>query len=232
MSLAVGGKRRFDGSWSARDKWLTLFRLVPWFIRGLWKRLFFANASGITLIGPNVKIYYARKLRVGANFVAERGCEINCLAERGLVFGNRVSVGSYAVIRPANIYGGDIGEGLKVGDESNIGPYSYIGCSGFIEIGNRVMISPRVSIYAENHVFADTSIPMKEQGVKRGFVKIEDDCWIASNSVILSGVTVGKGSVVAAGSVVTKDVPPYAVVGGNPAKVIKMRKDRTVVKTS
>ena len=64
---------------------------------------------------------------------------------------------------------------------------------------------------------------MIEQGVNRSFVKIEDDCWIASNAVILAGVTVGKGAVVAAGSIVTKDVPPYSIVGGNPAKIIKSR---------
>ena len=85
------------------------------------------------------------------------------------------------------------------------------------------MMSPRVSIYAENHIFDDRERPMIDQGVKRSFVKIEDDCWIASNAVILSGVTIGRGSVVAAGSIVTKDVPPYSVVGGNPAKLIKSR---------
>ena len=65
--------------------------------------------------------------------------------------------------------------------------------------------------------------PIMKQGVKREFVKIEDDCWIAANTVILAGVTIGKGSVIAAGSVVNKDVPPYSVVAGVPAKVIKSR---------
>jgi acetyltransferase-like isoleucine patch superfamily enzyme len=73
-------------------------------------------------------------------------------------------------------------------------------------------------------LFDDPELNIKEQGVKREFVKIEDDCWIAANTVILAGVTIGRGSVVAAGSVVTKDVPPYSIVGGVPAKVIKSRK--------
>ena len=64
---------------------------------------------------------------------------------------------------------------------------------------------------------------MKEQGVTRQFVVIEDDCWIASHSVILAGVTVGRGSIVAAGSVVTTDVPPYSIVAGVPARVIRPR---------
>ena len=85
------------------------------------------------------------------------------------------------------------------------------------------MISPRVSIFAENHDFDNPNIIMKEQGVTKKFVKIEDDCWIAANSIILAGVTIGKGSVIAAGSVVTKDVPAYSVVAGVPAEIIKSR---------
>jgi len=137
--------------------------------------------------------------------------------------GERVSIGKFAIIRPGNSYGGEIGEGLKIGDHSNIGPYCYIGCSGYIEIGNNVMMSPRVSIYAENHVFDRIDTTIQSQGVHRQFVKIEDDCWIAANSIILAGVTIGKGSVIAAGSVVTKDVPPYSIVAGIPATIIKQR---------
>jgi acetyltransferase-like isoleucine patch superfamily enzyme len=85
------------------------------------------------------------------------------------------------------------------------------------------MISPRVSIYAENHVFTDHTQTINSQGVIRKNVIIEDDCWIAANSIILAGVTIGKGSVVAAGSVVASDVAPYSVVGGVPARLIKKR---------
>ena len=136
----------------------------------------------------------------------------------------RVTIGKYAIIRPSNIYGGPIGEGLTMGDNSNIGPYNYIGCSGKITIGNNVMLAPRVSIYAENHVFDHPEILIRDQGVEKKEVIIEDDCWIAANSILLAGVTIGKGSVVAAGSVVTENVPPYSVVAGVPAKWIKSRK--------
>jgi acetyltransferase-like isoleucine patch superfamily enzyme len=114
-----------------------------------------------------------------------------------------------------------------MGDHSNIGPFAYVGCSGLIRIGNNVMISPRVSLYAENHVIAGINIPMKEQGVIQKGIVIEDDCWIAANSIILDGVTVGRGSVVAAGAVVTRDVPPYSVVAGVPATIIKSRKNNS-----
>lgn len=117
--------------------------------------------------------------------------------------------------------------GLIVGDNSNIGPFSYIGCSGLITIGSNVMISPRVSIYAENHNFERTDIPMKDQGVTRKDVIIEDDCWIAANSVVLAGVTIGKGTIIAAGSVVTTDIPSYSIAAGVPARVIKKRNEHS-----
>ncbi|MES2003070.1 MAG: acyltransferase [Bacteroidota bacterium] len=215
---------RFKGQWSAADKTITLARLGFLFIRGCYERLFFAEAKGLVLIGKGASIRYAGYLQAGKDLIVEDYAEINCLSSKKIVIGDRVTIGKFAIIRPSNSYGGEIGEGLKIGNNSNIGPYSYIGCSGYIEIGDNVMISPRVSIYAENHVFESTDLTMKEQGVHRQFVKIEDDCWIAANSTILAGVTIGKGSVVAAGSVVTKDVPPYSIVAGVPAQIIKQRR--------
>ncbi len=214
---------RFNENWNALDILTTYIRLSIFFIRGCYQRLYFKKSKGLVLIGKQVSIRYAHNLEVGKDFIIEDYAEINCLSKQKIKIGNRVTIGKYAIIRPSNLYGGEIGEGLKIGNNSNIGPYSYIGCSGFIEIGNNVLISPRVSIYAENHVFIHTNHPIKEQGVTKQFVKIEDDCWIASNSIILAGVTIGKGSVIAAGSVVTKDIPPFSVVAGVPAKVIKSR---------
>jgi len=199
-------------------------RLSLFFLRGCYHRMFFGQSSGLVLVGKGASIRYAKYLQAGKDLIVEDYAEVNCLAEKKMILGDRVTIGKYAIIRPSNIYGGEIGVGLKIGNNSNIGPYAYIGCSGSIEIGDNVMISPRVSIYAENHVFDRTDMLMKEQGVVRQFVKIEDDCWIAANSIILAGVTIGKGSVIAAGSVVTKDVPPYSIAAGVPAKVIGSRR--------
>jgi acetyltransferase-like isoleucine patch superfamily enzyme len=216
---------RFGADWDRLSTTGVLVRMAICWLRGILIRWRLGSSKGLFLVGKRVTIRQAAYIHVGKNFIAQDHCEINGLSQKGLVFGDKVTVGSYAIIRPSNLYGGEAGVGLKVGNNSNIGPYSYIGCSGYIEIGDNVMMSPRVSIYSENHNFSDPEIPMNEQGVTRSFVKIEDDCWIAANSVILAGVTIGKGSVVAAGSIVTKDVPPYSIVAGNPAKVIKNRKD-------
>jgi acetyltransferase-like isoleucine patch superfamily enzyme len=214
---------RFPAEWKSYDVLTTLYRLSFFYLRGMIQRLYFKRSSGWVLIGKGASIRYARHLSVGRDFIVEDYAEVNCMTYRGITAGDRVTIGKHAIIRPTNIYGSAIGEGLKIGNNSSIGPYSYIGCSGFIEIGDNVMMSPRVSIYAENHLFDHPELTIKEQGVKREFVKIEDDCWIAANTIILAGVTIGRGSVIAAGSVVTKDVPPYSIVAGVPAKVIKSR---------
>jgi acetyltransferase-like isoleucine patch superfamily enzyme len=215
---------RFQAGWSNQNKMITYNYLFFFFIRGLLLRLRIKSVKGLLLVGKNARIFYPKNLQVGYHTIIEDGAEINCLSLQGIKLGNRVTIGKYAIIRPSNIYGGPIGEGLTMGDNSNIGPYNYIGCSGKITIGNNVMLAPRVSIYAENHVFDHLDILIRDQGVEKKEVIIEDDCWIAANSILLAGVTIGKGSVVAAGSVVTENVPPYSVVAGVPAKWIKSRK--------
>jgi acetyltransferase-like isoleucine patch superfamily enzyme len=221
--MSTTRSNRFGEGWSLHNRGLTYYYLAFFFLRGLMYRLCIGSVKGSLFIGKNVAIRYPKNLHLGNQVIIEDGAEINCLASNGMHLGDRVSIGKYAIVRPSNIYGGPIGEGLVMGNNSNIGPYNYIGCSGKITIGDNVMLAPRVSIYAENHVFDNPNITIKAQGVSKMEVVIEDDCWIAANAVILAGVTIGKGSVVAAGSVVNKDVPAFSVVAGVPARVIKSR---------
>jgi len=192
--------------------------------RGLWWRLWFKSCTGLLFIGKHVTIRNPEYISAGRDFVAEDYCEIQGLSREGIIFGDRVSVGRFAMIRPSGYYGREIGAGLKVGNHSNIGPYCFIGCSGHIEIGDNVLMGPHVGMYAENHNFSRTDVPIRAQGVTRKFIIVEDDCWLASRSVILAGVRVGRGAIVAAGAAVGMDVPPYAIVGGVPARVIGWRK--------
>src|SRR5690606_34804646 len=134
-----------------------------------------------------------------------------------------VTIGRFAMIRPSGYYRGSIGRGMRVGNHSNIGPFCYIGCSGLITIGDNVLMGPRVSMSAENHIFSDVTTPIRRQGVTRKEIAIADDCWLGSNSVIAAGVKIGKGSVIAAGSVVTREVPDYSIAAGVPARVIRDR---------
>lgn len=118
------------------------------------------------------------------------------------------------------------GRGVTLGDHSGIGINASIGEQ--THIGSDVMMGPDCVIYTRNHRFDRLDIPMREQGYGPVEpVEIGDDCWIGGRVTILPGVHVGNGAVIAAGAVVTKDVPPYAVVGGVPAKIIYNRKDGT-----
>lgn len=201
--------------------------LLARMIRGLFWKLRLRSVTGLLLADRGARVLHGQHLRTGRRFSMEEGCMIMALSKRGIVFGERCTVGRFATIAPTNPLLGEPGEGLKVGDHSNIGPYSFIGCSGFIEIGNRVLMGPRVNLMAENHEFSRTDISMKDQGVRREFIRIEDDVWLGVGSTILAGVTVGRGSIVAAGAVVTKDVPPFSVVGGVPAHILKQRDSAT-----
>lgn len=214
----------FDPFLTTTDIIMMLLQISIWGLRGAIVRLRFKASRGLMLIGRGTLIRHPRYIQVGKNFIVEDYAEIMALSRHGIVCGNNVTIGAFATIKPSNYYGRSLGQGLYIGDNSNIGRYTYVGCSGLITIGKDVMISPRVSFYAENHNFSSTDKPMIEQGVTCEPITIEDDCWIASGAIILAGVTVGRGSIVAAGSVVSKSVPPYSIVAGIPAKVIRSRK--------
>lgn len=112
---------------------------------------------------------------------------------------------------------------LVIGDNSGIGRNCVVGKG--TTIGDNVMMGPDVIIYTNGHSFERTDIPMIEQGyTERRAVHIGNDVWIGSRVTIMPGVTIGNGVVIGTGAVVTKDVPDYAVVGGVPAKILKMRK--------
>ena len=117
---------------------------------------------------------------------------------------------------------------LGDGNDISIGNHCRINENVYIEgaiIGNYVMIAPNVSIYASTHLYLSTDIPMVMQGqTKKTLTIIEDDVWIGRNVLIMPGLKIGKGSIIGAGAVVTKDIEPYSIVGGVPAKLIRRRK--------
>jgi maltose O-acetyltransferase len=115
------------------------------------------------------------------------------------------------------------GRDISIGDYSGIGINAWIG-SG-TTIGAHVMMGPDVMVFNRNHQASRCDIPMSEQGMASYMpVTIEDDVWIGARAILLPGVTVHSHSIVGAGSVVTKDVPSWVVVAGNPARVLRDRK--------
>ena len=116
------------------------------------------------------------------------------------------------------------GRNIEMGDDSGIGANTEIPSDTII--GKNVMLSRRCYVLHRNHEFKRTDIPIIEQGFKETKrLIIEDDCWIGLNSLLTPGRHIKKGTIVAMGSVLTKDFPEYSIVGGNPAKFIKSRKE-------
>lgn len=110
---------------------------------------------------------------------------------------------------------------FSLGDRSSVGDNTYI--LGKVTIGKDVMMAANCALIASNHNTNRVDVPMNTQGGTDEPIVIEDDVWICYGSTICAGVHVGKGAVIAAGAVVTKDVPDYCVVGGVPARVLKKR---------
>lgn len=212
-----------DSRISMIDKMIIFKKTGTKLIRGFWKRLFLKRAKGMFIVGRHVQITHGKHIICGKSVKFEDYSEIHGLCSEGLVFGDCVTIGRGVLIRPSSYYGGDLGTGLIIGDHSSIGPYGYVGCSGKIKIGNNVMFGPKCSLFAENHVFSDTETTIKSQGVAQKGIVIEDDCWIGSNCIILDGVTVGKGSVIGAGTLIAKDVPAGSVIMDKRNRVIRSR---------
>ncbi len=137
---------------------------------------------------------------------------LDVLPFRRFELGQKTTVEDYCVINNG------VGDVL-VGEHSRVGIGSVL--IGPVTIGNQVIIAQHVVISGLNHGYQDIDLPIRQQPVTALPIVIADECWIGSNAVITAGVQIGKHSIVAAGSIVTKDVPPYSVVAGNPAKVIK-----------
>ncbi len=128
------------------------------------------------------------------------------------------SLGDYSVIESFACINNAVGD-VMIGNHTRIGLHNTI--IGPVEIGSHVNLAQGITVTALNHNFDDTQKRIDEQGVSTIPVTIEDDVWVGANAVILPGVTIGNHCVVAAGAVVTKDVPPHSLVAGVPAKVIK-----------
>lgn len=137
---------------------------------------------------------------------------------------NRFELGRNSVIEDFCTINNGVGSVL-IGNQTLVGMSNVI--IGPVEIGDNVIIAQNVVISGLNHEYKNIHTPISGQPVNTKPIVIEDDSWIAANVVITAGVTIGKHSVIAAGSVVTKSIPPFSVAAGNPAKIIKKYDSQT-----
>ena len=131
---------------------------------------------------------------------------------------NKFELGACSTIEDFSAINNGVGS-VIIGDQTKIGLSNTI--IGPVTIGNNIRLAQNITLSGLNHNYQDVSIPIHVQGVSTSPILIEDDTWIGANVVVLAGVKVGKHSIVAAGSVVTKNIPEYSVAAGNPARIIK-----------
>ncbi len=115
---------------------------------------------------------------------------------------------------------------VKIGRHVSLNEWVFLDGYGGLVIEDNVRIAHRVSINTSNHKYDRLDIPIHKQGLSSKPVHIKHDVWIGCGAIILQGITIGENAIVGAGAVVTKDVPANAIVGGVPAKVIKMRGEK------
>ena len=178
-----------------------------------------ANLPGST--GVHLRRFYVRR-RLGQ---CGAGLFLGC---GGIVKGaNNISLGDgNSFNRHLFLSAEDNGE-IRIGNNVNVNCNVHIdaSCGGRIEIGNDVLIAQNVVIRASNHAFRRADIPIRGQGHQGGRIIIEDDVWIGANCVICPDIRIGRGAVIGAGSVVTKDIEPFEIAGGVPARRIKLRNE-------
>lgn len=139
-------------------------------------------------------------------------------ARRDLIPFNGFELGVDSIIEDYATVANGMGS-IIIGDRTLVGIANVL--IGPLRIGNDVIIAQNVVLSGLNHGYQDVSRPIRNQSCSAAEIVVEDEAWIGANAVITAGVRIGKHAVVAGGSVVTKDVPPYAVVGGNPARILR-----------
>lgn len=181
-------------------------------------RFVFQELGQSSNIEPGVYLIGADGIQLGKQVILRSRVSLEVLDPQShLIIGDGVTLDLGVSIK-AHSGSGEI----SIGDRTYIGPYTCLSGRD-IKIGINCLIASHSSIYASNHNFADPTQPMNQQGHSYKGIVIEDDCWLGTGVRVLDGVTIGKGSIIGAGSVVTKDVPPFAIAVGVPAKVVHHR---------
>lgn len=178
--------------------------------------------------------YYVRRILGRATCVLGVGSRLGWSASiyNGSAASQSITIGAYSIIK-GELFVFPHGGRIVIGDWCYVGEGARIWSAESIEIGNRVMVSHNVNIFdnlthplsarLRHRHFRQIATDGHPKSIDLGErpVRIEDDSWIAAGATVLRGVTVGRGAIVGAGAVVTKDVEPWTVVGGNPARVIR-----------
>ncbi|MEO7911881.1 MAG: acyltransferase [Roseiflexaceae bacterium] len=175
--------------------------------------------DGMAAIEDGVRIRFAEHVKLGRGAYLDHGVYLHA-CPAGITIGAETFVMKNAILHVYNFR--DLPHaGITIGARSLIGENCVLRGQGGITIGDDVFLAPLVQILAVNHVYQNTTRPISHQGITAQGIAIENGAWIGAGAIILDGVRVGANAVVGAGAVVTRDVPPYTLVAGNPARVVR-----------
>jgi len=180
--------------------------ITPWYLVRYWRffRFKFANPGAVTT--GMIFLDKGATITVRSGYVR-------------LKLGRWIHVGAHTAIRAH--------EGtLRIGDKCVFGRGDSLNCYLDLDVGAQVLVADDVYISDFDHKFADLTVPIKDQGIAKARVRIGEDVWLATKVTVASGVAIGSGSVVGANSVVTRDLPPFSVAVGAPARVMRDRRHR------
>ena len=180
-----------------------------------WAEAFLRFLPGRTGIAMR-RLWFQRRFRKSGRISIETGCEF--------VFPQAISLNGMVGIGKNGYFSAE-GGSIEVGDHSsfNVNVHINAAIGGAIRIGESCLIGPNVVMRTADHRYDNVDLLIRQQGHVTGDIEIEDDVWIGANVVILGGIRIGKGAVVGAGAVVTKDIPSMTVALGIPAEVVKCR---------
>ncbi|MBE9192222.1 GAF domain-containing protein [Gloeocapsopsis crepidinum LEGE 06123] len=208
----------------------TLLGWVPLSVgRALRRRTYssiFAQFGNSVQIKTGVELIHTSRIEIGNGVRIDRGV---CLRNTGQ--NSRIRLRDFVKIDLGVIIKTHKSGDIEIGNNTYVGPYTCLS-GNYIKIGRDCRIASHLGIYANNHNFGDPNRTIRGQGSSYKGIVIEDNCWLGSGVKVLDGVTVGQGSVIGAGAVVTKNIPPYSVAVGVPARVIKNRRTQEQTTTS
>jgi acetyltransferase-like isoleucine patch superfamily enzyme len=194
---------------------------VGYLFRGLKVLFLFRKPKGM-MLGKGVSFFNISKIKWGKFLRLGNQVYVSALSKNGIHFGDNVSIGAFSrVIVSTSL--NDIGDKIVVGNNVGVGEFAYLGGAGGLEIGDECIVGQYLSCHPENHKYENINLSIRHQGVSRKGIKIGKNCWIGSKVTILDGVSIGNGSIIAAGSVVTKSFSENSIIGGVPAKLLKSR---------
>ncbi|OUL34069.1 transferase [Nostoc sp. T09] len=197
-------------------------------LRNFLYRAIFARLGSSVYIQDGVEFISTDSIEIGNGAYIFKGVRIDAKGHEN----NRIHLENGVVLERNVLIGALNNTCIHIGQDTFIGPSVCIAGPGNIKIGKHCLIAAHIGIYANNHNFADPIEPIKYQGITSKGIVIEDDCWLGHGVKVLDGVTIGRGSVIGAGAVVTKDIPAFSVAVGVPARVIKSRGSKEVAKST